>query len=162
MALLSLAFAESAGAFVYWTNGSSIGRATLEGAGVNKRFVRDIGFPDAIAVDRSHIYWTGQGENTIGRANLDGTGVDRTFISGDGKVRSVAVDADHIYWADPDRDTIGRANLDGTGVNQASSAAPRDRPVSPSTPTTSIRRTPTRRRSAAPISTAPPTSSFPS
>jgi len=119
LCLLGLALATPADAFVYWTNGSSIGRSTLEGGGVNKRWINDIGFADAVAVDRHNIYWTVQGGNAIGRANINGTGIDESFISGDGPVRNVAVDGDHIYWTNAEAKTIGRANLDGTDPDQS-------------------------------------------
>jgi virginiamycin B lyase len=115
--LLGLALPTSAPAFVFWTNNDgSIGRANLDGTGVDQSFIRlDGAFPAGIAINASHVYWTNFTAGTIGRANLDGTGVDRTFISGTGPFPSgLAVDGGHIYWTTGD--TFGRANLDGTGV----------------------------------------------
>ncbi|MGB2852602.1 MAG: hypothetical protein WBC01_13155 [Solirubrobacterales bacterium] len=119
LALLSLVFAESAGAFVYWTNtsGGSIGRAMLDGAGANHRFMTVAGFPEDIEVDAGHIYWT-NASDAIGRANIGGTSIDPAFITGTGETDGVAVDADHVYWTNHASNTIGRANLNGTGVNQ--------------------------------------------
>ncbi len=59
---------------------SIVGRANLDGTGVNQNFVTEIsnGLGD-IAVDGTHIYGTGTG--TIRRANLDRAGVDQSFIS---------------------------------------------------------------------------------
>ena len=106
MALLSLAFAESAGAFVYWTNtsGGSIGRALLDGAGANQRFMTVAGFPEDIEVDAGYIYWT-NASDAIGRANIGGSDVDQVFtFSPTGGAfptfpSGVAVGADHLYWA---------------------------------------------------------------
>jgi Low-density lipoprotein receptor repeat class B len=113
-------------AHLYWTNleNGTIGRANLDGSGVNQRLIA-APIPSGVAVDAAHIYWTNLDSGTVGRANLDGTGVNQTFISGGNQPEGVAVDAAHIYWANNfigptgfDDDAIGRANLDGSGVNQ--------------------------------------------
>jgi virginiamycin B lyase len=119
-------FAAQAGAFVYWSDeGGGIGRANLDGTGVNNTFITatEMGADQAfgIAVDAQHIYWDDFGNNTIGRANLDGSGVNDGFITltaGTGP-EGVAVDGQHIYWGDSKAETIGRANLDGSGVNES-------------------------------------------
>jgi hypothetical protein len=120
---------------IYWTTANGvIGRASLDGTGVDHRFItRATAVPGShdIAVDAHHVYWSDTSRNAIGRANLDGTGVDPDFITtpspaGDpssGSPLSIAVDAEYIYWTPqptfPDAIlAIGRANLDGTGVDQ--------------------------------------------
>jgi hypothetical protein len=103
----------------------TIGRANLDGTGVDPSFITLAGKPYGpygVAVDGSHVYWTDAGgggsfgQGTIGRANLDGTGVDKRFITGVGYSEGVAVDDTHVYWAGGN--TIGRANIDGTGVDR--------------------------------------------
>ena len=124
-----------AGKYIYWINfveGATpvaIGRANLDGTGVNKRFIP--GRPAngcGIAVAGGHIYWTNAGfvksRYAIGRANLDGTGVNHRFIRTAGIPCGIAAYQGHIYWgewkgsddAHPGT-TIGRANLDGSAVN---------------------------------------------
>ena len=111
----------------------SIGRANVDGTGIDEDFITGVSFPlDVMAVDGSHLYWTNLGPDTdfisgpaisrIGRANLDGTGVEENFISENG-VAGMAVDASHFYWllngfsrSEADFFWIRRANLDGTGV----------------------------------------------
>jgi len=136
--VLPLALPLRAEAFVYWTNQTdgTIGRADLDGTGVDERFIGGIYSPGGVAVDARHIYWTARtlDENpTIARARLDGTKVDRTFVPAVGtffellQIGPIAVDEDHIYWAEnsashppgmtPPLGSIGRANLDGTGVD---------------------------------------------
>ena len=72
---------------IYWTNqlASTIGRANLDGTGVNESFIKGAQAPCGIAVDAKHIYWTNFGAQstgtTIGRANLDGTGSNEHFVS---------------------------------------------------------------------------------
>lgn len=120
------------GSYVYWTNSSccqvgepsspGIGRANLDGTGVNESFIPLSGnniYPTGVAVDGSYIYWTTGVGGTIGRANLDGTGVDESFITGMNAPTGIAVDGSYIYWADANANSIGRANLDGTGVDQS-------------------------------------------
>jgi hypothetical protein len=105
-----------------------IGRANLDGTGVDKRFIT--GVPNGfcgIAVVGGYIYWTNGGlvesRYAIGRASLDGTGVNHRFIRTAGIPCGVAAYQGHIYWgvwksgfAHPGT-TIGRANLDGSAVN---------------------------------------------
>ena len=110
---------------IYWAGGfvSAIGRANLDGSGVNQQLI-GVG-AISIAVDDHHIYWagtltdvaTGGPTPYVGRANLDGSGVDTQFIDVQGGALSVAVDSSHVYWTDPSGNRIGRANLDGTGVD---------------------------------------------
>jgi sugar lactone lactonase YvrE len=117
--------AAPASAYVYWANSSSntIGRANLDGTGVNQSFITAADDPFGVAVDGQHIYWTNYGNGsvhstTIGRAKLDGSDATQSFITGADQPAAVAVDGQHIYWANAGSNAIGRANLDGTGVNQ--------------------------------------------
>jgi hypothetical protein len=121
-----------AGNYIYWMYGAegykppvlTIGRANLDGTGVNKRFITGVTSGCWIAVAAGHIYWANDGPAAgIGRANLDGTGVNQRFIRTAGNPCGVAVYQGHIYWghstggfAHPSA-TIGRANLDGSAVN---------------------------------------------
>jgi hypothetical protein len=113
----------SAEPFIYWANlnilafdGTTIGRANLDGTGVDDSFITGAAGPCGVAVNSSHVYWQNSGLQTIGRANLDGSGADQGFIDLDAQNCGVAVDDEHVYWAASQR--IGRANLDGTGVEQ--------------------------------------------
>ena len=138
LAVATLALAARADAFVYWTNSGSnftgsVGRANLDGTGVNQSFIRADN-AQGVAVDGAHIYWANldiSNGSSIGRANLDGTGVNQNFIGtgdpptfpGASNPEEMAVDGAHVYWADSFRTNfltgvIARANLDGTGVNQ--------------------------------------------
>ena len=104
--------ASQAGAFVYWSQGSAIGRANLDGTAslVSWMLLEPVDTCD-VAVDGSHIYWSGLG--AIGRANLDGTSPEPNFIPAPNNSCGIDVDGSHIYWAN--RTAIGRANLDGSG-----------------------------------------------
>jgi virginiamycin B lyase len=115
---LGLTLASGADAYVYWADGSTIGRANPDGTGVNESFITGTSGPFGVAVDAGHIYWANNTDGTIGRANLDGTSVNESFITGATRPSAVAVDASHVYWANSTNGTIGRANLDGTSVNE--------------------------------------------
>ena len=111
------------GAHVYWTHGTSIGRANVDRTAVNESFITGaVAAPsttDGVAVDGAHIYWTDGSSGTIGRANLDSTGANPNFITGASGPAGVAVDGAHVYWANNASGTIGRANLDGSNPNQS-------------------------------------------
>lgn len=104
-------------AHVYWANysGHSIGRANLDGTGIEQEFIDGID-PYALAVAKGHIYWTDAAAGSIGRANLDGGEIDRGFIAGVGSFFGLAANSEHLYWGNVEDGAIGRANLDGTGV----------------------------------------------
>jgi hypothetical protein len=117
MLALSLFFAASAHAYVYWANfqGGTIGRANLDGTNVEGDFIATGGHPIGVAVTSTNIYWANESAGTIGRANLDGTAVDPNFITGINRPWGVAVTPSFIYWPSLSGNEIGRANLDGTG-----------------------------------------------
>lgn len=102
---------------IYWTTrAGDIGRANLNGTGINRHFIKGAAVsPSAITVYGRHIYWADTNRDTIGRANLDGTGVNNTFIRSETSPFHPAVAGDRLYWTTP-TSAIVRANLDGTGV----------------------------------------------
>lgn len=104
---------------VYWAGSEGIGRAGLDGTGLNGDFIRlsppngGSGPPLAlqgIAADDSHIFWSRE-VGVIGRATVDGTNIDTAFLTA-AAGPLVVVDG-HLYWGDATGDRIGRVALDG-------------------------------------------------
>ena len=90
--------------------GTTIGRANLDGSGVNQDFITGALDPCGVAVDAGHIYWANAGGtpkdrayNALGRANLDGSRVDQRFVTGANGPCGIAVDGTHMYWANGGR-----------------------------------------------------------
>jgi hypothetical protein len=111
------------GGSIYFTAGSSVGRAASDGSGSSETVIAGIKV-ERFAADSDHLYWSygvpgpGHGEtlSDIGRANLDGSGVDPTFIDSPdygNAIYGLAVNDRHIFWATY---RLGRANLDGSAV----------------------------------------------
>ena len=122
----SLALSPVAEAHIYWSTGSSIGRANLDGTGVDENFITGTCESFGLAVDSSYLYWTNAECHSIGRANADGTGADQNFITGldlagghPAKPEGLAVDAAYLYFYMLNgAANIGRANIDGSDVEE--------------------------------------------
>jgi virginiamycin B lyase len=110
--------------YIYWTSANggtatTIGRANLDGTGVNANFITGAENPCGVAVDSSYVYWAGDVGSSIGRANLDGSGVNQDFVTTGTGVCGVAVTSSYIFWANYRNSEIGRANIDGSGANNS-------------------------------------------
>jgi len=110
-----------ADAFVYWPNDSTstIGRANLDGSGVDNRFVKtDVG-PCDVATNGKYVYWSGgEGVSFVGRAKIATQAPEDHFIqTADDLACGVAVDDQHLYFNNYASGAIGRANLNGGNVD---------------------------------------------
>lgn len=107
---------------IYWANAGvdTIGRATVDGTGVNQDFITGSILPQGMAIDGLHLWWA-NGAASVGRADLDGQNVLAPFFPVVGSIFGVEVDADHVYWPHTDPDPaltgIGRADLDGRNAD---------------------------------------------
>lgn len=86
------------GGFIYWADDldhGTIGRARLDGSGVNNSFITGARGPCGVTIAGGDIYWANSGYGTtgttIGRAKLDGSGATERYISGASSPCGVAV-----------------------------------------------------------------------
>lgn len=114
-------------AYVYWADytADAIGRANLDGSGVDQTFITGASNAGGVAVDGRYIYWSARAmptqtrpRNAIVRANLDGTGVRQQLLVGYG-ASDLEVHGQYIYWTNYVTNTIGRASLDGSGFEKS-------------------------------------------
>lgn len=121
LALLALLLAAPvADARLYWTGWASdaIGRAELDGSGVNESFILATPNGGGMSATTTHLYWAELYTHKTWRANVDGTGA-APFIHSGSDVGDVVVGDLYVYWADQSTDSIGRARLDGSQVDQS-------------------------------------------
>jgi Bacterial Ig-like domain (group 3)/PASTA domain len=113
-ALAVFAHAAIAQAYVYWTTGTDVGRANLDGNGINGALLGGAGTADGVVTDGTYIYW-GDGDS-IERADLDGSHA-QPLITTDTSPEpdAIATDGTYLYWVTGGTN-IYRASLDGTGV----------------------------------------------
>jgi virginiamycin B lyase len=104
------------GSHVYWadTAGMAIGRADLDGGGVERNFIAGVSSPCGVGVGDGHVYWGNFVGGAVGRALPGGGEVEESFVEGATGPCGVAVDGAHVYWSNWDGTSIGRANLDGS------------------------------------------------
>jgi hypothetical protein len=119
----------SAQAYVYWTTsgpagqgGTTLGRADIDGSGLNASFVSEATNPGPIAINSSRIYWGNDGDATIGISNLNGSDANQSFLSFNASttiVGGLALDSTYVYWVNSKDGGIGRADLDGADPQPA-------------------------------------------
>lgn len=115
----AVALPASAQAYIYWSaSDSTVGRANLDGSGLDSEFIPTSATPYGVAVDDDYVYWANNNGFSVGRASLDGTGVDQDLFSvATGNfVRGIDVDENYVYAALAN--DLGRADLDGANVNE--------------------------------------------
>lgn len=134
MALRAAPQAEGA---VYWSSGTWVGAANLDGSAPLISYPYEIvnvvprSSTCGIAVDSEYLYWADSRQGTIGRMQLspapggrleyladERVAIDEAFVSGLVEPCGVAVDSGHLYWADRGAKTIGRAGRDGSAVQR--------------------------------------------
>jgi len=105
---------------IYWTeqNSSRIGRANLDGSGVETLISSGLNGPRGIKLDvaAGKIYFVDSFNDAIKRANLDGSQVETLLTTGAGSnPLDLTLDpqARQFYWTDNSFDQIQRANFDG-------------------------------------------------
>jgi 6-phosphogluconolactonase (cycloisomerase 2 family) len=113
------------GSHIYWTQqGATIGRANLDGTGVNSAFL-STGFSQLVglAADGSNLWIGDQGSSQILRVGLDAsgntTGTLAAIVSGTNRPFGMSTDGTYIYWSNQGSGAVGRSLLDGSGATQS-------------------------------------------
>jgi hypothetical protein len=120
------------GSYIYWVlrNERRIGRANLDGTGVNTNFIvlpsttePYGGTPGGITTDGVHLYWTVESDEAVlvgfvSKATLDGTMVSRVLVSTGPRPVGITASGGQLYWANTDGNTIGTASTEGAGLRQ--------------------------------------------
>jgi hypothetical protein len=119
-----------AGRGLYWSIASNIGRANLDGSGVESKVATvQNGAITGLAVSGNFIYWTTEFGHSIGRVRLNGRDEEPQFIAESGRAFSPIVIGRYIYWRSfgfsngHARAWIRRANIDGSGMTSLLDAA---------------------------------------
>jgi hypothetical protein len=112
------------GRYVYWSAERAIGRVSLNGSHLRRRFIvlpqeKGGGVADGLTSDGTYLYFSRCEDDTIGRVPLTGQGAEPDFISLRHKScpQGLAVAGNHLYWTELGSGRVGRADLDGTHVN---------------------------------------------
>ncbi len=113
----------ASGPYLYWADqGGSIGRARLDGTGVQPNFIPNLGGnPCGVALADGYIYWGEDQGDAVGRADLDGAHANPNFLQVGNSSCLGAVSGGYIYWASNGNGGstggIGRAKLNGTDID---------------------------------------------
>lgn len=110
---------DPAGGKVYFTQGSQIRRAHLDGSANELLFTLSTPHGLALDVPNGKIYWTDFGSDRIERGNMDGSGPIDTLVSSGLSLPveiSLDVTGDKMYWTDLSTKKVQRANLNGSIV----------------------------------------------
>ena len=115
LAIAALSFSllpASADGYIFWSGYDSgksrVGRAGLDGSGVNPELVGNIYFGAGVATDGTYVYWGESGSHPrlaqIGRATVDGGEVNHAFQQGATYCGIFGVDvlASDLYWLKSD------------------------------------------------------------
>lgn len=99
---------------VYWQHdGNRIGRANIDGTGVDPDFITTSSTACGLTADSSFLYFLGSGGTQIGRAALDGSSVTPDFASIPEAFCGLSADYNYLYWGSDGGNTIGAVPVGG-------------------------------------------------
>ncbi|MEL7220714.1 MAG: T9SS type A sorting domain-containing protein [Bacteroidota bacterium] len=105
---ISDVYVDEANSLIYWVNSGNgtIGRANLDGTGVNQSFVTTAANPNKMTVGNSFIYYT-HTNGDIGRANeSNGLGVNNAYVTDANGPEGIVVRSSIIVWTNSGDGTI--------------------------------------------------------
>lgn len=79
---------------------ASISKTSVLGENSIVTVATSTGFPNAVAVDDTSVYWADSGTNTINKINKDGSGSIVTLASGTCQLYGMIVSDGYLYWTD--------------------------------------------------------------
>lgn len=94
---------------VFWIDVQSPSLKTASEAGGEVRVLRSglVG-PFGLAVDDTHVYWTGAAADAVNRVPRNGTIANPRMRDKQGSPHGLAVDETHIYWASRNHNAVRR------------------------------------------------------
>jgi hypothetical protein len=93
---------------IYWQHdGNQIGRANIDGTGVDPDFISATNTGCGLAADSNFLYFLNEGGTRIGRATLDGASVAPDFASIPEAFCGLSVDYNYLYWGSDSGNTVG-------------------------------------------------------
>lgn len=93
---------------IYWQHdGNQIGRASIDGTGVDPAFISATNSGCGLAADSNFLYFLNEGGTRIGRATLDGASVAPDFASIPEAFCGLSVDYNYLYWGSDSGNTVG-------------------------------------------------------
>ena len=99
---------------IYWQHdGNEIGRANIDGSGVDPNFISATTSSCGLAADSNFLYFLNTGGTRIGRASLDGSSVAPDFASIPEAFCGLSADYDYLYWASDSGNTVGAVPVVG-------------------------------------------------
>jgi len=99
---------------IYWQHdGTEIGRANIDGTGVDPDFIAAANSRCGLTADSDFLYFLNEGGTRIGRATLDGGTVAADFASIPEAFCGLSADYDYLYWASDSGNTVGVVPVGG-------------------------------------------------
>jgi hypothetical protein len=99
---------------IYWQHdGNRIGRANIDGTGVDPDFITTSSTACGLAADSSFLYFLGAGGTRIGRAALDGSSLTPDFASIPEAFCGLSADYNYLYWGSDSGNTVGAVPVAG-------------------------------------------------
>ena len=85
------------GSFIYWSSGTCVGRANLNGSGAENCFTGDGEGTNQVAIGGNRIYWTNRNFGYISSSDMQGEDIEEEIYEGESG-NGLAAGPDGIYF----------------------------------------------------------------